>query len=315
MKRENEFVKGNLWLAHKRYSSAQSDPRYLNAAADDRKRRESDAAKATYAGGATARAAAAIGKDAVKSAQNAYIAKNAQGPTNSSANSEQYTRAQQQAANERTDQYSGAKQYGQQQQNAANKAYDSGKQRAMDSYIRSEAAKLASQGNAARAKGGNAPKPPKYGTVSNQEWKAAYNHWYYYDRKDDPNNPWAKQLQRRREGITKQRIQKQSPVNKDSPLYAGPSRVSGDYRSRRAGSGLHGTNVTQAEYGSWKSRDTSGPSLRDKAKSLGGEIVNAGKNYLSNYADGAKQIKAYWKVGASEIADKGKKFIQSIFSK
>lgn len=290
MKRENEFIKGNLWLAHKRYSSAQSDPRYLNAAA-------------------------AIGKDAVKSAKNAYIAKNAQGPKNSSANSEQYTRAQQQAGNERTDKYSGAKQYGLQQQNAANKAYASGKQRATDSYIRSESAKLASQGNAARAKGGNAQSVPKYGTVSNQEWKAAYNRWYYYDRKDDPNNPWAKQLQRRREGITKQRIQKQSPVDKNSPMYAEPSRVAGDYKSRRAGSGMHGTNVTSAEYNAWKSRDTKGPSLIDKAKDLASEVVKSGRNYISNYADGAQQIKAYWKVGASEIADRGKKFIQSIFSK
>lgn len=314
MKRENEFVKGSLWLAHKS-SPAQSDPRYLNAYVEDRKRRESDAAKANYASGETARKATSIGKDTVKAAQNAYISNHAQGPKNSSANSDQYTRARQQAAGERTDQYSGAKQYGQQQQNAANKAYNSGKQRATDSYIRSQAGKLASQGNAARAKGGNAPKPPKYGTVSNQEWKAAYNHWYYYDRKDDPDNPWAKQLQRRREGITKQHIQKQSPVNKNSTLYAEPSRVAGDYRSRRAGSGLHGTNVTPAEYQAWKSRNTSGPSLRDKAKSLGSEIVNAGKNYLSNYADGAQQIKAYWKVGASEIADRGKKFIQNIFSK
>jgi hypothetical protein len=298
MKRENEFVKGNLWLAHKKGRNVLLDDRFNTA-----KSMAQDARRAS-----------------------------AQATTD-----EMYKRAQQQAANANSgsaqaisaapignpsnDKYQGAKMQGQQAGSSGSKSYGSGKQRAMDSYIRSESAKLASQGNAARAKGGSAPSVPKYGTVSNQEWKAAYNHWYYYDRKDDPNNPWAKQMKNRREARLGKAPKMSSPTNSTMKDYV--YAFSGNkmhnfqtstYRNSTA-AGRGSVNVTPAEYNAWKSRDTSGPSLRDKAKSLGSEIVNAGKNYLSNYADGAKQIKAYWKVGASEIADKGKKFIQSIFSK
>lgn len=323
MKRENEFVKGSLWLAHKS-SSAYSDPRYMAAYQEQLERNERDRKKQNAASGAKANALHDIGRDAMR-----------QGPPNSSMTSEEYRRAQQAAnsngsakaiaaapiGNPTNDKYQGAKMQGQQSGSSGSKSYESGKQRAMDSYIRSEAARLASEGNAARAKGGNAPKPPKYGTVPNQIWKAAYNRWYYYDRKDDPNNPWARQTMNRRNARLAKAPKMASPTRASMKDYIDAftgnegHKFQTSQRRNSTAAGKGSVNVTPAEYQAWKSRNTSGPSLRDKAKSLGSEIVNAGKNYLSNYADGAQQIKAYWKVGASEIADRGKKFIQNIFSK
>ncbi len=188
----------------------------------------------------------------------------------------------------------------------------------------------AAEGRAASASGSknvSGPKEPKVdwsnpNSPSYKAWKAAYNKAYYAENKDY----WEKRYKLSKGS---QSNEARGVRNAAGTRYEGAARgaydksvVAGGEEMRRkaareaanraaqnwayeqASVGMHG-RTSQAKAALAKAnRDTSVSTkygLGARLKDAGKEIVSSGKNYIKNYADGAKTIKDLWKSGAPDV--------------
>lgn len=306
----NKLVLRNLYLMHK-----QSDQEYLEELERQRKQNEADVARGARVSASNqateerfareAQAAQARGTGSSPS----YPGKGHVSTSNSGSRGDQYERA---AAAAAADQERIARRKADQERiNAANRQASEGQH---------------GKSNSTGVDWGD-PNSPSY-----KAWKKAYNEVYYAENKEYWDNRYRRAHPRsgsvnatagtKYEGAAAAGRSAEvsaggEAMRKKAAQKAGEQAVY-DWARGEASRGMHG-RTTQAQAAlNAASRDTSVSTkygLGARAKDLGRELVSSGKNYVSNYTDGARQIKDLWGAGAQSIANSGKKFLDKLVSK
>lgn len=296
-KRSNEFTRS--YLMHKGISNEEKRKGIARRAAND--------ATAEMYNRAAAEAQARAERDAAKRANSASKGHVSSGSSNQNS-LDQYNRAYEaaRADKERID------------------------RRKADQERIAAANRQAAEGRAATASGSRTtagPSAPKVDwsnpqSPSYKDWKKSYNAAYYQMNKEywEERYKQAKGLQsseaKGARGTAGSKYEGAARAAYEQSIAAGGEEMRRKAALEAANQAAQNWAYEQASVGKYghtskakavmakANRENPGPGaygIKEKLKDAGREIVSSGKNYIKNYADGAKTIKDLWKSGAPDV--------------